>query len=149
MRRLIAKYAPAGKNIPIISGEWGYSAAWKDFDEWKQGKYLPREFITNLWQGVPLSIWYDWHDDGTDAKEPEHHFGTVHNPYRAGQEEVYEPKWAYRTMKTLSEQLAGYHFNKRLNIGGPDDFVMLFSKGEKDDEINSSVWTAAKEPHDI
>ena len=30
-----------------------------------------------LSQGVPLSIWYDWHDDGADAHEAEHHFGTV------------------------------------------------------------------------
>lgn len=33
VRLLIRKYAPKDKTIPIISGEWGYSTAWKDFDE--------------------------------------------------------------------------------------------------------------------
>ena len=49
-------------------------------DEAEQGKMLPREWLTNLANGVPLSIWYDWHDDGRDPNEPEHHFGTVASP---------------------------------------------------------------------
>ena len=79
---LIDQYAPKGKQIPILSAEWGYSAAWKDFDETKQGKMLPRQWLVNLANDVPLSIWYDWHDDGTDPKEPEHHFGTVQHVSR-------------------------------------------------------------------
>jgi len=48
LRRMIAKYAPKGKTIPIMSGEWGYSSAWHNFDDARQGKYLPREWMTNL-----------------------------------------------------------------------------------------------------
>ena len=77
---MIDRYAPQGKKLPIISGEWGYSSAWNKHDETRQGKMLPRQWLVNLAQDVPLSIWYDWHDDGQDAKEPEHHFGTVHLP---------------------------------------------------------------------
>ena len=82
VRKLIDRYAPKGKTTAIISGEWGYSSAWKHIGETEQGKMLPREYLTNLANGVPLSIWYDWHDDGRDPKEPEHHFGTVRHGIR-------------------------------------------------------------------
>ncbi len=63
-RQLIAHYAPAGKVIPLISGEWGYSTTWMKYNANRQGKYLAREFLTNLMCHIPLSIWYDWHNDG-------------------------------------------------------------------------------------
>jgi polysaccharide biosynthesis protein PslG len=130
VRALIAKYAPKDKTIPIISGEWGYSTAWKDFDDDLQGKYLPRQFLTNIANDVPLSIWYDWHDDGTDPKEAEHHFGIVHHQYRAGQEQVFEPKPAYLAAKALMTQLDGMQFSKRL-VGPGDGDCLLFSNQEK------------------
>src|SRR5262249_598366 len=76
--QLIDYYAPAGKYIPILSGEWGYSSAGRG--EEAQGKLLPRQWLTNLANNIPLSIWYDWHDDGPDPSDPEHHFGTVRFP---------------------------------------------------------------------
>lgn len=131
LRAMIRKYAPAGRTIPIISGEWGYSSAWNDFNEEKQAKYLPRELLTNMANDVALSIWYDWHDDGKDPKEPEHHFGLVHNEYRAGHDPIYEPKPAYLAVKALATQLNGYRFNKRLIIDvtpNPRHYALLFSK---------------------
>ena len=68
LRQMIDKYAPTGKKIPILSGEWGYSSAWKNYDEVKQGKMLPRQWLVNLANEVPLSIWYDWHDDGPEPQ---------------------------------------------------------------------------------
>ena len=106
LRELIARYNLAKRQIPIISGEWGYSAAWRGFTPQRQGEYLPRELFCNLWQEVPLSIWYDWHDDGTDPREPEHHFGTVANPYHNGANPIYDPKPAYLAMKALTTELA-------------------------------------------
>jgi polysaccharide biosynthesis protein PslG len=117
LRRLIDRYAP-GKTIPILSGEWGYSAAWKNYDETIQGKMLPRQWLVNLANDVPISIWYDWHDDGTDPKEAEHHFGTVSNAYHAGRAPVYDPKPAYRAAKTLTTLLSGFKLNKPLAVGG-------------------------------
>lgn len=144
LRRLIAKYAPAGKRIPILSGEWGYSAAWQRMDADKQGKMLPRQWLTNLANDVPVSIWYDWHDDGPDPKEPEHHFGTVLFPYHEGQRPIYEPKPAYRAAQTLTKSLAGFRFNKRLPVGSEDDHVLLFARA---DDVRLAVWTVAKAPH--
>lgn len=146
LRQLIAKYAPVGKHIPIISGEWGYSSVWSSFDAAKQGKFLPREWLTNLANDIPLSIWYDWHDDGLDPKDPEHHFGSVLNPYLEGQSPVYTPKPAYLAAKTLASALAGYHFNKRLIVGDEGDYALLFSKGN---EVRAAVWTTARQPHPV
>ena len=136
LRMLIEKYKPKGKVIPIFSGEWGYSST-NGISEEKQGEYLPRQWLTNVSNDVPLSIWYDWHDDGKDPKEPEHHYGSVHNDY--------SPKPASLAAKKLTSELAGYRFNKRLWIDRDDDYVLLFEKG---DEVKLAAWTT-HEPHKV
>jgi len=143
LRMLIAKYAPRGKTIPILSGEWGYSAAWNHFDEQSQGKMLPRQWLVNLSNDVPLSIWYDWHDDGTDAKEPEHHFGTVQHKYFADRKPVYDPKPAYLAAQALTKSLDGFAFNKRLTLASDNDYLLLFTRGS---DSRLAAWTTA-EPH--
>ena len=146
LRKMIDQYAPKDKKIPIFSGEWGYSSAWKDFDDGRQGKMLARQWLTNLSCEVPLSIWYDWHDDGKDAKEPEHHFGTVRFAYDASRQPVYEPKPAYSAAQTLTQTLDGFRFRKRLPTDAAEDYVLEFAKG---DEARWAVWTTSATPHSI
>ena len=146
LRALIARYAPEEKSIPIISGEWGYSSVWQNYDEATQGQMLARQWLVNLANHIPLSIWYDWHDDGTDRLEPEHHFGTVANAYHADGAPVYEPKPAYLAAKTLTSVLRGYQFTKRLALGKPDDYALLFRKG---DELRLAVWTTSPKPQPV
>ena len=141
LRTLIDQHKPAGKAIPILSGEWGYSAAWKQYDADRQGKYLPRQWLINLEQGVPVSIWYDWHDDGPDPKEAEHHFGTVLHPYLKDQTPPYEPKPAYLAARTLTSQLTGFSFARRVSLDSKDDYVLEFSRG---DERRWAVWTTGQ-----
>lgn len=143
--KLIKKYAPDKKDIPVISSEWGYSAALPRFNEKKQGAMLAREFLTNLSYGIPLSIWYDWHNDGEDRKETEHNFGTVEYTYRSGKKQVYKPKPAYKAAKTLTHVLEGYHFEKRLRGNSKNDFILLFKKGRKK---SYALWTT-KRSHSI
>ncbi|HSI12642.1 MAG TPA: cellulase family glycosylhydrolase [Chthoniobacter sp.] len=156
VRLLIRKYAPKDKVIPIISGEWGYSSAWTSLgkDETAraelQGKYLPRQFLTNIANDVALSIWYDWHDDGTDPKEGEHRFGIVSNEYHAGRDPVYDPKPAYKAMKVLSQQFGGYRFNKQLILEEKGVWeeetpnALIFMEG---DLLKVALWTAAPHPN--
>jgi hypothetical protein len=99
LRLLIRKYAPPGKTIPIISGEWGYSTAWNNLNDEKQGKFLARQWLVNLMNDVPLSIWYDWHDDGPEPNEAEHRFGMVGFEYHKNREPVYDPKPSYLRQK--------------------------------------------------
>ena len=146
LRTMIDRYAPKGKKIPILSGEWGYTSFTKDLDETRQGKLLPRQWLTNLANDVPLSIWYDWHDDGQDPKEGEHHFGTVFFPYSAGRSPVYRPKPAYLAAQTLIRLLSGYRFQKRLTVGGPDDYVMAFANGNR---VRWVAWTTSPASHTV
>ena len=146
LRKMIDQYEPKDKKIPILSGEWGYSSAWKDVDGERQGKMLARQWLTNLMCEVPLSIWYDWHDDGEEEKNSEHHFGTVLNPYSSGRTPVYRPKPAYWAAQTLTRLLNGYRFQRRLTIGGSADCVMAFANG---DQLRWVAWTTAAASHTV
>ena len=146
VRALIARYAPPGRNIPVLAGEWGYSSspAWTRYNAVRQGRMLAREFLVNFWQGIPLTIWYDWHNDGPDPKNAEDRFGTVHFVYHAGRNPVYDPKPAYLATRTLATQLVGCRFVKRLKIGGADNYVLLFH-GPKGNRL--AAWTTSRQAH--
>jgi len=134
LRELVARYAPAGKKIPIISGEWGYSNInWdkNELTEQEQADYLVRMFLINAYQGIPVSIWYDWKNDGTDLKEREHNFGTVYNDMN--------PKAAYLAVKVLSSTLAGYSIKERLDLGDENDFAFRLTNGNREAVV---FWTS-------
>ncbi|MBM4156109.1 MAG: hypothetical protein FJ221_13960 [Lentisphaerae bacterium] len=152
LRDLIVKHAPKGKAIPIVSGEWGFSAAWNGFDAASQGAMLPRQWLVNAACGIPLSIWYDWHDDGRDPKEAEHNFGTVSNALHAGRTPIYDPKPAYLAATTLNRELDGFRFVRRLSPpragaeSSAEDWVLLFRRGS---EVRLAAWTTAADPQRI
>jgi hypothetical protein len=115
-------------------------------NEERQAIMLTRQFLTNLANGIPLSIWYDWRDDGTDPNEDEHHFGLVRHEYKGGSTLVYEPKPGFLAARTLNTILKGFRFQQRLNAGGPDDYVLQFVKGN---ERRIAAWTASPTPRQL
>ncbi|MDP6635443.1 MAG: cellulase family glycosylhydrolase [Phycisphaerae bacterium] len=126
LRILIKRYAPRGVKIPIISGEWGYSNINWDkarLSNEKQARYLVREFLINLHQNIPVSIWYDWKNDGVDPNEREHHFGTVTHDLK--------PKAAYTAAAALSKNLAGFSIDRRLPPADDKNFAFLLKKGKR------------------
>jgi hypothetical protein len=136
LRDLIRQYAPAGKDIPIISGEWGYSNINWDksrLTEQQQAEYLARMFLVNLHQGIPVSIWYDWKNDGTDPNEREHNFGTVGHDLN--------PKAAYLALKVLSSTLAGYSIDRQIDLGSEEDFALRLTSGQNEAFV---FWTLGK-----
>jgi len=126
LRVLIARYAPDKPNLPIVDGEWGYSAVWAGFNEARQGQYMARQMLTNLSLGLPLSIWYDWHDKGLNPSDPELYFGVISIDY--------QPKPNYLALQRLTLALGGMHFVKRL-VSSPEDYLLLFS--------DNTHWTLA------
>jgi len=128
LRKLIRKYAPGAKPVPIISSEWGYSSASFNVGEEKQASLLARQILINQSQGIPLSLWYDWRDDGRNPTEIEHHFGIVFASPYAQRDPPYDAKPAYRATQTLSRFLMNCGFSER--ITGPqltgDDYVLAF-----------------------
>lgn len=148
LRKLIATYAPKGKSIPIIAGEWGYPSTWlwPGMSNTLQANLLAREFLSDLAEGIPLTIWYDWRNDGTDPNNQEANFGLVEFPYQKGKSPVFKPKPAYFALQTLARTLDGYRFSERLTVGGPQDYILLFTRAQ---EQRLVIWTAAWQPHQI
>jgi hypothetical protein len=142
LRELIKTYATKSKiqnrEIPIISGEWGYSSAWLGVSDDKQAELLARSWLTNAANGISLSIWYDWRDDGLNPNEPEHHFGAVFNSYHDGREPVYDAKPAYLAAKTFTKFFSGYRFEKRIDLGNDDDYMLVFRNGNAQ---RFAAWT--------
>jgi hypothetical protein len=147
LRKIIQSYnGGAFDSVPIVSGEWGYSAALGRLNETEQAELLARELLTNAANGIPISIWYDWRDDGADASEPEHRFGIVRHEYRTNSNYPFEPKPAYFAAKTVNGFLDGFNFKKRVSVRSSEDFVLLFSRGGVQ---RIAVWTTASRPHTV
>jgi len=137
LRELIGRYAPAGKQIPVISGEWGYSNINWDknpLSNNQQAQYLTRMFLTNLYQGIAVSIWYDWKNDGTDPNEREHNFGTVGHDLT--------PKAAYLAAQTLASTLSGYTIKSRMDLSSNKNFVFRMATKNKPGIV---FWTIGEE----
>ncbi len=133
LRSLIEKHAPtpAKQSMPIISGEWGYSTYTdKGVSRETQAAFLVRQQLANLQAGVPLSIWYDWKDDGPDPAEREHNFGIVTHDL--------QPKLAYLALQTMTRELSGFRIEKRLATDSLSDWVLLLSRGP---ERKLAAWT--------
>lgn len=135
LRSLIERHAPpARKFIPVLSGEWGYATHSKGVSLETQAAFLARQQLANVLTGVPISIWYDWKNDGTDPAEKEHNFGIV-GPDLA-------PKPAYGAVQTLTRQMAGFRIARRLDAAGSEDFVLLLVNGAGEQKL--AVWTTGR-----
>jgi len=131
LNNLLGRYA-ANTDPSILSGEWGYSTAQRGIGEAEQAKYLARMWLHNLADQIPISIWYDWQDDGTDPKNPEHHFGMVRRDF--------QPKPAFEAAKTLNSLLGGYQLDRRLSSKAHRGYGVLFRKGES---LAWALWTTS------
>jgi len=140
LRVMIDRFAPPSKRgkIPILSGEWGYASNTKGVTLETQAAFAVRQQLSNLLNGVPLSIWYDWKNDGLDPDDGEANFGTVNRDLR--------PKPAYAALKTMTEELGGYRLQERLGGLAGSDFVLVFvnATGAR----KAAAWTLA-EPHAV
>ncbi len=150
LRAVIRRYTPADRAPPpLLVGEWGYSSAWEGFTENLQASTVARTALFDLASSVPLTIWYDWRDDGVNPMDPEQHFGLVHNPYLAGHFPVYEPKPAYEAAAALGRELKNYRLNKVLVQNAGNAFCLLFERRpgvpESVAPFKLAVWTADPE----
>jgi hypothetical protein len=131
LRALIERCAPEKKNIPIISGEWGYASHTKGVSLDTQATYVVRQQLANLLAGVPISIGYDWKNDGPDRSEREHNFGIVN--------EDLTPKPAYTALQTMTKELGGYKIQRRLDTENKNDYVLLLKNNAGEQKL--AAWT--------
>lgn len=132
LRALVDRHNPRW-TLPILSGEWGFSTTEGGMSEGQQAQYLARQWLFNLAHDIHLNIWYDWHDDGPDPHDPEHHFGIVRHDYTA--------KPAYQAARALLTTLDGYRFMRRIPLERADDYLLLF---QKDAQVALAVWTTGE-----
>ena len=148
LRQLIDQYAPQGQDRSRSSPASGATRRpGRTSTTTKQGKMLPRQWLSNLANDVPLSIWYDWHDDGHDPKEPEHHFGTVRYPVPR------RPRSGLRAQAGLpgrqdadDRARPAFTSTSGWRSAASDDYVLLFAKG---DEVRLAAWTTAATPRTV
>lgn len=120
LRAFIQQYAPAGKQIDIISGEWGYhtDSTGDAVTETQQAQYAARMFLTHLTLGMPLQNWYSWKDNSTDPNNFEH-FGLVTNTLGI--------KPSYTAMQTLATVMEGCTFQQRLAYANGEVWALAFT----------------------
>ncbi len=139
LRDLIEQYAPEGKkNLPVISSEWGYASCAKGLTAEKQAAFAVRMQLANLLGGVPVSIWYDWKNDGESPTNFEHNCGTVTFDLL--------PKPAYNALKTMNDQLKGLTLAHRISLDSSNDYVLMFISPEG--VFRLCAWTTDK-PHPV
>jgi hypothetical protein len=139
LRTLTAKYS-GGRTLPLLSGEWGYSDIWKGQTPQLKADYVARQYLSNLAAGVNLSIYYDWKNDGTDPKEPEHHFGILGHDL--------SDKPASNLLSFFAKELKGFKFaadvsRDILPSEGDEARILIFTKGK---EIRLAAWSQINQP---
>jgi hypothetical protein len=76
-----------GEHLEIWDTEWGYSSAnapveapsngQSEAGRRRQASLAVRELLTVWTARLPLAVWYDLRDDGTDPGNPEHNYGLL------------------------------------------------------------------------
>lgn len=145
IRNLIKKYS--NRNIPIIQGEWGYSTPsnWDGSesnavtDIETQAKYLTRISLISQYQKIPISIIYDWQNDGGDSSKPEQNFGIV-------EQDLVTPKPAALAIRVLNKTLEGFYYLERIHLNSKNDYLLKFINSKF--KVLFIFWTTDDE-HEI
>jgi hypothetical protein len=135
LRAMIDRFKPKGKEIAILSGEWGYSAASNGLGEVAQADFVIRQQLVNLANHVPVSIWYNWSNNGNSPTTEIDNFGLVRNDL--------SDKPASIAIRSFHRDLNGYKFHSRISVGDARDWLLLFTKGQERSLVG---WTTRTQP---
>jgi len=136
------------KGMVVVTSEWGYPTAGRYgnvVDVWRQAQYAARIYLVNLMAGVPVTILYDWRDDGLSLDDSEQNFGLVSHHVRGPEWFFVKPAWY--GLYNLNQRLAGLSLAERLNLGtgvyairferqGGSRIVVWTDRGEREVELN-------------
>ena len=117
--------------MPIASSEWGYSTTEPGITAQVQGDYLARMMLVNISQGIVLSNWYDFTNDGTDSTNINDNFGAMTNDL--------VPKPAYQELQLLTSSLKGETFTSKLSDGHTSDWLLVFTSASGHQTL--AAWT--------
>eukprot|EP00045_Choanoeca_perplexa_P009100 m.85899 g.85899 ORF g.85899 m.85899 type:complete len:491 (+) comp14748_c0_seq1:3-1475(+) len=154
VRALMAKYNPDKRDVAILSGEWGYSTCSfpngtsmdcvkgaqtgnNTYDD--QAKELARQWLVNAMEDIPISIFYDWSDGGSNKTYGEDNFGVVENIYH-NSSLPRTPKPSYHAATTLQSRFGERAFVQRVpvavgaNASDTDAYALVFEGN------HAAVW---------
>ncbi|HVJ54308.1 MAG TPA: cellulase family glycosylhydrolase [Aliidongia sp.] len=123
---------------PILYGEWGWSSWAKGPSPERQGELAQAMLLTAIHEHVPIAIWYDWQDDGTDRGNKEHNFGLLDHD---GAE-----KPAAKAVGELFKRLAGAHYEGDAPGAGKDASALLFRGADGHRVVAAWSVTAQSRP---
>ena len=113
IRNQIKTYNPSNPNLPIIGGEFGFSTTWSNIqNETTEAQYLVRQLAYHDYKSIPVSMIYDFKNDGTDPTNAEHNFGLVKPDNSL--------KLAYTAVQTFNQTLSGMTYSGRLSSAASD-----------------------------
>ena len=129
-----------GERMEIWDTEWGYSSAnapeeapsngHSEEGRRRQASLSVREILTVWAVGLPLAVWYDLRDDGTDPANPEHNYGLLDS---SGDE-----KPATQAIRTLMSVISGRKYAGMIPET-PDGIHAMRMDGSTDTLL--IVWT--------
>ena len=129
-----------GQHIEIWDTEWGYSSAnapeeapsngHTEEGRRRQASLSVREILTVWTVGLPLAVWYDLRDDGTDPANPEHNYGLLDS---SGNE-----KPAIKAIRTLMSVVSGRKYAGMI-LETPEGIHAMRMDGATDTIL--IVWT--------
>jgi hypothetical protein len=112
--------AAGDKGMPLVDTERGFSLGGKgegaaggdprrahEYQAW----YLVREYLIDMLCGIKMTNWYEW--SGSEKEG----FSLL---------EKGKPNEAYHAAEVMIQQLSGYHFDRRVELAAPRDFVLRF-----------------------
>ena len=137
LRSLIVRYAPPGKQVAMISSEWGYPSVGNGVNEDLQAKFLARQWLATLASDVAVSDWYDLYDDGADPNNPTQHMGLISGPH---------VKPAYYAARACAKFVGSESSGRPITVGGSDVYVVLFGDGRA---TRVAAWTTSSEPRKV
>src|SRR5262249_32767825 len=124
LQTVMRNYSP---QRPVIDGEHGYSRT--EVNELTQAYYCVREFICNDMVNVPLTIWYDWSDDGTDLTNGEPNSGMVGTVSPPPASPPRKPHVSYRAVQAFHNLTRGATLVGRASTSDISNYVVRYSTG--------------------
>jgi hypothetical protein len=122
----------AASDFPIINSERGFPVGKGEGDAGGradlkfeyQAWFLVRQYLMDMSLGLKVTSWYEWSGkEGFGLYQPGH------------------PSPAYNACKVLIDQLRGYRFDQRVDIGAPLDWVFRFTNDKGG--VKLVAWTSA------
>jgi len=110
-----------------------------------QAKFLARQWLVNALADIPISIYYDFENDGSDPKSNEDNFGTVEYLYY-NESVPHIPKPAYQAALLLQKTLADLKVIRRVDSSDPDAFVLAFGPKDSNTDEIYAIWKAFGSP---